>query len=34
MSSKPSKAGKFHVYAVGTIDEGIEVLTGIASRSA
>jgi predicted ATP-dependent protease len=25
------KAGKFHVYAVGTIDEGLEVLTGIAA---
>jgi len=23
------KAGKFHVYAVGTIDEGIELLTGV-----
>jgi len=22
------EAGKFHIYAVGTIDEGIEVLTG------
>jgi predicted ATP-dependent protease len=27
------KAGKFHIYAVGTIDEGIEVLTGIAAGS-
>lgn len=25
------KAGKFHVYAVGTIDEGIEVLTGVTA---
>jgi predicted ATP-dependent protease len=25
------KAGRFHVYAVGTIDEGIEVLTGVAA---
>jgi predicted ATP-dependent protease len=25
------KAGKFHIYAVGTIDEGIEVLTGITA---
>ncbi len=25
------KAGKFHIYAVGTIDEGIEVLTGVAA---
>jgi len=25
------KEGKFHVHAVGTIDEGIEVLTGIAA---
>jgi len=23
------KANKFHIYAVGTIDEGIEVLTGV-----
>jgi ATP-dependent Lon protease len=23
------KAGKFHVYAVGTIDEGVELLTGV-----
>lgn len=23
--------GKFHIYAVSTIDEGIEVLTGIAA---
>ncbi len=23
------KAGKFHIYAVGTVDEGIEVLTGV-----
>ena len=22
------RAGKFHIYAVGTIDEGIELLTG------
>jgi hypothetical protein len=27
------KAGRFHIYAVGTIDEGIEVLTGIAAGS-
>ena len=26
-----SKEGKFHIYAVGTIDEGIEVLTGVAA---
>ncbi len=26
-----AKAGKFHVFAVGTIDEGIEVLTGNAA---
>jgi predicted ATP-dependent protease len=25
------KSGKFHIYAVGTIDEGIEVLTGVAA---
>jgi lon-related putative ATP-dependent protease len=25
------KNGKFHIYAVGTIDEGIEVLTGVAA---
>ena len=25
------KAGKFHIYAVSTIDEGIEVLTGISA---
>jgi predicted ATP-dependent protease len=25
------KAGKFHIYAVGTIDEGIEVLTGVGA---
>jgi lon-related putative ATP-dependent protease len=25
------KTGKFHIYAVGTIDEGIEVLTGVAA---
>jgi len=25
------RSGKFHIYAVGTIDEGIEVLTGIAA---
>ena len=25
------RAGKFHIYAVSTIDEGIEVLTGIAA---
>jgi predicted ATP-dependent protease len=25
------KAGAFHIYAVGTIDEGIEVLTGVAA---
>lgn len=25
------RAGKFHVYAVSTIDEGIEVLTGVAA---
>jgi predicted ATP-dependent protease len=24
-----AQAGKFHIYAVGTIDEGIEVLTGV-----
>ena len=23
------RKGKFHVYAVGTIDEGIEILTGV-----
>lgn len=23
------KAGKFHIYAVGSIDEGIEILTGM-----
>jgi predicted ATP-dependent protease len=26
-----AQAGKFHVYAVATIDEGIEVLTGVAA---
>ena len=26
-----TKAGQFHIYAVGTIDEGLEVLTGIAA---
>ncbi|MBM4447663.1 MAG: hypothetical protein FJ015_00310 [Chloroflexi bacterium] len=25
------KAGKFHIYAAGTVDEGIEVLTGVAA---
>ncbi|HYJ16489.1 MAG TPA: S16 family serine protease, partial [Candidatus Limnocylindria bacterium] len=25
------KAGKFHIYAVSSIDEGIEVLTGVAA---
>jgi predicted ATP-dependent protease len=25
------KAGKFRIYAVSTIDEGIEVLTGVAA---
>jgi predicted ATP-dependent protease len=25
------KAGKFHIYAVNTIDEGIEVLTGVSA---
>jgi predicted ATP-dependent protease len=25
------KAGKFHIYAVNTIDEGVEVLTGISA---
>jgi predicted ATP-dependent protease len=25
------KEGKFHIYPVGTIDQGIEVLTGIAA---
>jgi predicted ATP-dependent protease len=25
------KAGKFQIYSVGSIDEGIEVLTGIAA---
>ena len=25
------RAGKFHIYAVNTIDEGIEVLTGISA---
>ena len=25
------KAGKFHIYSVGSIDEGIEVLTGVAA---
>jgi predicted ATP-dependent protease len=25
------RQGKFHVYAVGTIDEGIEVLTGVSA---
>ena len=25
------RAGKFHIYAVSTIDEGIEVLTGVAA---
>jgi predicted ATP-dependent protease len=25
------KAGKFHVYAVNTIDDGIEVLTGVSA---
>jgi predicted ATP-dependent protease len=24
-----AKEGKFHIYAIGTIDEGIELLTGI-----
>ena len=28
------KAGKFHIYAVGTIDEGIEVLTGVPAGRA
>ncbi|HTN71602.1 MAG TPA: S16 family serine protease, partial [Methylomirabilota bacterium] len=23
--------GKFHIYAIGTVDEGIEVLTGVAA---
>jgi ATP-dependent Lon protease len=26
-----AKAGKFHIYAVSTIDEGLEVLTGVAA---
>lgn len=26
-----TKAGKFHIYAVHTIDEGIEILTGVAA---
>ncbi|HXZ98163.1 MAG TPA: hypothetical protein VED24_02220, partial [Candidatus Acidoferrum sp.] len=26
---KAVKDGKFHIYAVGTIDEGIEILTGV-----
>jgi predicted ATP-dependent protease len=25
------KEGKFHIYAVGTIDEGLEVLTGVSA---
>jgi predicted ATP-dependent protease len=25
------KEGKFHIYSVGTIDEGIEVLTGVVA---
>jgi ATP-dependent Lon protease len=28
------KAGKFHVYPVGTIDEGIEILTGVEAGTA
>ena len=27
-------AGRFHVYAVGTIDEGIEILTGLPAGEA
>jgi len=27
------KAGKFHIYSVRTVDEGIEVLTGVAAGS-
>ncbi len=27
--TKAVKEGKFHIYAVGTVDEGIEVLTGV-----
>ena len=26
---KAVKNGKFHIYAVSTIDEGIEILTGV-----
>ena len=26
------KQGKFHIYAVSTIDEGIEILTGVPAR--
>jgi predicted ATP-dependent protease len=26
------KVGKFHIYAVDSIDEGIEVLTGVTSE--
>jgi len=25
------KAGKFHIYSVSSIDEGVEVLTGVAA---
>lgn len=28
------KDGKFHIYAVGTIDEGVELLTGVPSGAA
>jgi predicted ATP-dependent protease len=26
-----AKAGRFHIYAVSTIEEGIEVLTGVSA---
>ena len=29
MWSKPSRKGKFHIYPVKTIDQGIEILTGV-----
>jgi len=28
------RAGKFHIYAVHTVDEGVEVLTGLAAGAA
>ena len=26
-----AKEGKFHIHAIGTVDEGTEVLTGVAA---